>query len=145
VDDVLGGACGCKHYTHILFVLVHGCRWTQAASGADGRANVALQPVVVIGRFPLSISRISGYLPPSIRTRATPNHPSSLLEQPKSLAPPCWLSLSTFWCVMRCFVRHGSLVVRPRITAKARCHVLGQLLPRQNGDRRMNAYDRSLH
>jgi len=28
----------------ILLVLVHGCRWTQAASGAAGRANVGLCP-----------------------------------------------------------------------------------------------------
>jgi len=28
----------------ILLVLVHGCRWTQAASGAAGRANVRLYP-----------------------------------------------------------------------------------------------------
>ena len=29
-------------YNQFLLVLVHGCRWTQAASGAAGRANVGL-------------------------------------------------------------------------------------------------------
>jgi len=28
------------HSSRVLLVLVHGCRWTQAASGAAGRANV---------------------------------------------------------------------------------------------------------
>jgi len=29
-------------------VLVHGCRWTQAASGAAGRANVGLSRVISV-------------------------------------------------------------------------------------------------
>jgi len=38
----LNGRC---HGSQILLVLVHECRWTQAASGAAGRANVGLYPV----------------------------------------------------------------------------------------------------
>jgi len=33
-------------------VSVHGCRWTQAASGAAGRANVGLCPASVSLTFP---------------------------------------------------------------------------------------------
>jgi len=35
----LKGSC---HGNQILLALVHGCCWTQAASGAAGRANVGL-------------------------------------------------------------------------------------------------------
>jgi len=36
----LKGRCPGNHF----LVLMHGCRWTQAASGAAGRANVWLCP-----------------------------------------------------------------------------------------------------
>ena len=40
------------HSNQMLLVLVHACRWTQAASGAAGRANVWLGPA---SRFTIAL------------------------------------------------------------------------------------------
>jgi len=46
------GSC---HGNQILSVLVHGCRWTQVASGAAGWANVGLCPVFSEFNFSASV------------------------------------------------------------------------------------------